>query len=280
MNRNPDFDMIPNAARASLPADQAQGMRAMFPVRVVRFIPVVTNPEAACAGRVLEHLCSVFAQLGLHSMVVDASDLARQPCELAQFDLSEGVERVSQGVSYMAARGLPHRFADARGHCGEFLDALADAAPQCDVVLLHASASELVRVFSQRSRHRDLTPLIFTRDLADGLTPAYAAIKVLSQRGGWMAYDLVMCASPASTQAALIAERLAQCADNFLGVVQRSVVQLDPQGAPSDDIDPAWMGLASGLLHRALAVPLGDAAFQHLTQPGAALPSRVASSLN
>ena len=184
------------------PVDQAQGLRQMFAARVLRFIPVVANPRAtSVGGLVLERLCAAYAACSLHSLVVDASEQARPPGELAEFDLAEGVERLSPQVSYMAARGLPLKFADARGSCGTLLDALADASPQSDVVLVHASASELVRTFAQRSRQTNLRPLVFTNDMAEGLTDAYAAVKILSQRGGWMAYDLVMCAPRRSKQA-------------------------------------------------------------------------------
>ena len=47
-------------------------------------------------------------------------------------------------------RGLPLRHVDTRGSCAGLLRQLADAAPQADVVLVHAGASELSRLFSHR----------------------------------------------------------------------------------------------------------------------------------
>jgi hypothetical protein len=280
MIRTERQQVSPNAPQPHHPVDQAQGMRQMFASRVLRFIPVVSNPSAGCGGLVLERLCAAYASFDLHTLVVDASDQARPPCELAEFDLAEGVEVLSNQVSYMPARGLPLRFADARGSCSSLLDALADASPQTDVVLVHASASELVRMFAGPARGINLHPLLFTNDLAEGLKDAYASVKVISQRGGWMAYDLLVCATTRSMQAEPVAERLARCADDFLGVAQREWQLLDPREPAAADPNPKFMELAVSLFHGALPHTLGDAAFDHLMSPGAALPSRVAPVLN
>jgi hypothetical protein len=256
------------------PVDQAAGLRQMFSSRVLRFVPVVANPAARCGGLVLERLCTAYAGFGLHTLVVDASDQARTPCELADFDMAEGVEVLSKQVSYMPARGLPLRYVDARGSCASLLDAVADTCPQSDVVLVHASASELVRMFAGRARGIDLRPVLFTNDLAESLKDAYGAVKVISQRGGWMAYDLLVCATGRSQQAQPVAERLARCADDFLGVAQREWQLLDPREPATADPDPKFMELAAKLLHGALPHALGDNAFDQLTSPGAALPSR------
>jgi flagellar biosynthesis protein FlhG len=280
MIRTERQQLVSNAHQAHHPVDQAEGMRQMFASRVLRFIPVVANPSAGCGGLVLERLCAAYASFNMHTLVVDASDQARAPCELADFDLSEGVEALSSQVSYMPARGLPLRFADARGSCSSLLDALGDASPQSDVVLVHATASELVRMFAGRARGLNLCPLIFTNDLAEGLKDAYAAVKVISQRGGWMAYDLLVCATARSQQAEPVAERLARCADDFLGVAQRDWQLLDPREPAIADPNPKFMELAVSLLRGALPHTLGDAAFDHLMSPGAALPSRVAPVLN
>lgn len=252
----------------------------MFASRVLRFVPVVASPQARCGGMVLERLCTAYERLGLHTLVVDASPQARVPGELVSFDVAEGVEPLSAHVSYMAARGLPLRFADARGSCEAFLDALADASPQSDVIVLHASASELVRMLGQRGRGVNLRPLLYTNDLAEGLTEAYAAVKVLTQRGAWLAYDLLVCAEADSTQAQQVADRLARCADDFLGAVQRLALRLDPHEAASSVPDDRFLSLAAELLHAALPHTLGDSAFDHLVSHGAALPSRVAPVLN
>ncbi len=269
-----------NSLGASRPTDQAHGLRQMFANRVIRFIPVVANPSAACGGLVLERLCAAYAGFGLNTLVVDASDQARPPSELADFDLSEGIEVLSSQVSYMPARGLPLRHVDARGSCATLLDTLADASPQSDVVLIHASASELVRIFSLRARQSNLRPLLFCNDMAEGLTDAYSAVKTITQRGHWMAYDLIVCAKAISVQADEVAQRLAQCADSFLGAAQHRCLRLDPHESATVDPSPQFMELAAGLLQCAWVQTLGDAAFNHLVSPGAALPSRVTPVLN
>lgn len=262
--------------QAFRPLDQAQGLRQMFASRVLRFIPVVANSRSGCGGLVLERLCAAYGKFGLHTLVVDAGEHARAPSELVAFDLTEGIERLSHQVSYMAARGLPLRHADSRGSCAGLLPALADASPQSDVVLVHASASELVRLFAQPSKGLCLRPLVFTNDLAEGLTDAYAAVKILSQRGGWMSFDLLVCAPLESALAEQVSQRLARCVDDFLGVAQRSAHQLDPLEDPNKDPDAHFMEMAAALLHGALPLSLGDSAFEHLVSPGAALPARVA----
>jgi flagellar biosynthesis protein FlhG len=280
MTRHDSFQVSSHGVRAHHPVDQAQGMRQMFAARVVRFVPVIANGATACGGLVLERLCAAYTSFNLRVLVVDASDQARPPSELAEFDLAEGIEVLSDTVGYMPAKGLPLRYVDARGSCASLLETLADAAPQYDVVIVHASASEIVRLFSQRARGTNLRPLLFTNDLAEGLTQAYAAVKVLSQRGGWMAYDLLVCATARSQQAQPVAERLARCADDFLGVAQRDWLLLDPRDPASSEPHPRFLEMAAGLLRTALPLALGDSAFDHLMSPGAALPSRAAPVLN
>src|SRR5690606_901890 len=198
------------------PGAQAQGLRQPFASRVMRFVPVVANGQSGCGGVVLERLCAAYASFGLNTLVVDAADQARAPSELVAFDLAEGIETLSSQVSYMAARGLPLRHVDARGSCASLLPALADASPRSDVVLIHASASEIVRLFAQPARGQMLRPLVLTNDMPEGLTDAYAAVKILGLRGGWMSYDLLVCAPLESAQAEAVAQRLARCADDFL----------------------------------------------------------------
>ncbi|HEX5371203.1 MAG TPA: flagellar biosynthesis protein [Aquabacterium sp.] len=256
------------------PVDQAHGLRQMFPTRVLRFVPVVSNPQVIFGGVVLERLCAAYAGFGLKTLVVDAGERARPPSELAGFDLSEGIEALSADVSYLPARGLPLKHVDAQGSSASLVDALATAAPQIDVVILHASASELVRMLSKLARGQNLRPLVFTDENPAGLTHAYAAVKVMAQRAQWMAYDLLVCANPASQMGAQIAHRLEQCADNFLGAAQRDWLQINPMEPATQDPGPAFLDMAADLLRCALPHTLGESAFDHLMSPGAALPSR------
>ena len=95
-------------------------------------------------------------------------------------------------MSYLAARGLPLRHVDTRGSSAHFLDRLQAAAPQARVVLVHAGAPDLARLFGRRA----LRPLLLAADQPDSLTHAYAAMKLLVMRCALMSYDLLLAAPP------------------------------------------------------------------------------------
>ncbi len=227
-----DFDSKP------MPLDQADGLRRLFARHRVKFIPVVSNPHVAFGGMMLERLCAGFAEHGLHVLVADASERASAASELAMMDLADAIEPLSAQVSYLAARGLPIRHVDASGSTAPFLQALADAAPQADVVLVHAGAptwracsraAELARRSGDDSAL--VRPLLLADDRPASVTHAYAAIKLLTQRAGLVVHDLLLGAAPHSPRAERIAMQLATCADDFLGAVLRDWVRLDPASA-------------------------------------------------
>ena len=267
-------------APAARPVDQAHGLRQMFQARVLRFIPVVSNPEVMYGGVVLERLCAAYAGFGLRTLVVDAGERARRPSELAEFDLREGVEELSPHVHYLPAKGLPLKHVDAQGCSQTLVDDIADAAPQADVVLLHAPASELVRVLGRRSRGHNVRPLLFTDERAEGLTHAYAGVKVMAQRANWMAHDLIVCAGPNSQLAPQVARRLAQCADSFLHAAQHAWLPINPMEPATREPSARFLEMAADLLRCAMPHTLGDSAFDQLVKPGAALPSRHAPVFN
>lgn len=225
-----DFDSKP------LPLDQADGLRRLFARQRVKMVPVVSNPHVAFGGVMLERLCAGFTELGLHVLVVDASERAGAPSELAVMDLADAIERLSDGVSYLAARGLAIRHVDATGSTAPFLAALTDAAPRAEVILVHAPATDLCRLFARSAelarRSGDesalLRPLLLADDRPASVTHAYAALKLLSQRAGLVVHDLLLAAAPNSPRAERIAMQLATCADDFLGAVLRDWVRLDP----------------------------------------------------
>lgn len=239
-----------------LPVDQADGLRRLFARPRVRFIPVVSNPHMAFGGMLLERLCTAIGEHGLHTLVVDAGERAAPHSELALVDLADGIETLSAQVSYLAARGLPIRFVDAQGSTSPFLQALTDAAPHADVVLVHASAPELCRLFTRgtdlaRAAGDDdamVRPLLLADDRPASVTHAYAALKLLTQRAGIVVHDLVLGAAPQSPRAERIAMQLATCADDFLGAVLHDWVQLDPAAAPTEAPTPQLRRL----IHEAL----------------------------
>lgn len=208
--------------------DQADGLRRLFAHAQARYLPVVSNPHMAFGGVMLERICTALAELGCHTLVVDAGERAPNPKEWAVMDLADCVESLSANVSYLAARGLPLRFVDARGSTTAFLQAAADARPQADVVLIHAGASDLCRLFGQADRTRCASPLVLADEHPASVTHAYSGIKLLSQRGDHQVQDLLLCASARSRRADRIGQQLARCADEFLGAVVRECLRIDP----------------------------------------------------
>jgi flagellar biosynthesis protein FlhG len=227
----------------AVPQDQAQGLRRMFAARDRRFVPLVHNPFVPYGGVAMERLCAAWAERGLHTLVVDAADTAAAPHELSRVDLSACIEPVSRSVSFLAARGLPLRWLENNGSTAGFLAALADAAPQADVVLLHAGASDLGRLFAARKPR----PVLLAADHPDSLTHAYASMKLLAQRLGVLAFDLLLAAEAAPQRTAAIATRLAGCADRFLAAALGEWAVADP-GVDADAPDAALRRLAAAQL--------------------------------
>jgi len=269
--------------RPAAPRDQAHGLRQLFAGADQRFVPLVHNPQVPGAGAVMERLCAAFAAQGLHTLVVDAADTASPPHELAGVDLSACIEPLSPTVSYLAARGLPMQYLDSRATLTGFLDALRTAAPRADVVLLHAGALDLRRMFAGRTP----SPVLLAGNRPDSLTHAYGSMKLLSQRLGALAYDLVVAGDVSPRRAVRMAERLTECADHFLGAALRHVAVVDPlatvQAALPTDLrrlaaaqaGPATDLRAPGLRAAAAAAPAALAGLHDLpAQPASRASTR------
>ena len=213
--------------RTHVPFDQAHGLRQLFAGQALRFLPLVHNPHVPGAGVVMERLCAVLGELGLRTLVVDAADSATRAHALATVDLPACIERLSPQVAYLAAGGLPMHFLDSRATLVAFVEALRGAAQACqaDVVLLHAGALDLRRMFAGQAPR----PLLLAGSRPDSLTHAYTSMKLLSQRLGALAYDLVVAGDVGARRAARMGERLADCADHFLGAALRQVAVVDPE---------------------------------------------------
>lgn len=222
------------AKAGAMPLDQAQGLRRLFSGQRLRFVPVVSNPHSAFGGLMLERLCSAFGGLGAHTLVVDASECAAAVDAAVLTHLSGHIEALSHQVSYLAARGLAARCVDADGFTSAFLDLLGDAAGEVDVVLVHAPAAELSRLFSRHDvRHagrREVYPLLLCDDRPTSVTHAYGALKLLAQRAGLVAHDVLLGAAPDSPRAPRIAEQLAACAELYLQATLRHSLRIDPTG--------------------------------------------------
>lgn len=226
------------------PLDQAQGLRRLFAGAQRCHVAVVGNAHVPFAGVLLERLTATFAALGRHTLIVDAASGSPSAHELSWVDLGACIEPLTPAVSYLAARGLPLRHVDTRGCADGLLDALADAAPQADVVLVHADAADLSRLFMRRP----VRPLLLGADQPASVTEAYAGLKLLALRNGFMSFDLLLAVSPQSPRRERIAPQLADCADRFVGAALREWVAVDPAGDVGDAAEPALQRLAGGLL--------------------------------
>lgn len=242
----------PDSARA--PLDQAHGLRQLFRGARRQIVPVVASEHMSTSGVMLERLCSTFSEAGRHPLVVDASHLAPDPGEWACLDLAQCIESLGERVSYLAARGLPMRYLDARGSTAPFLEAAMAAAPHADVLLVHAGPSDLARMFLHADTLPRATPLLLAQDRPASVTQAYAAMKLLCQRTGWVVYDLMLSVAAQSPRAERISQQIARCADEFLGAVLRQSLYVDPVCDPCDPPTPAMRRWASVVLQSGLPV--------------------------
>lgn len=236
----PSFD----SSFAGAPLDQAHGLRRLFAGRARHVLALAANPHVAFSGIVLDRLAAVLAEHGHEVLVVDASSMSPPPHELAAVELAACIERLAPRVSYLPARGLPRAHVDTRGSAASFIDALQQAAPQADVVLLHADGMDLARIFKRRA----VRPILLGADHPESIKHAYANIKLLVQRCALMSFDLLLAAAPSSPRAVAIAESLAGCADNFLGATLLNTALVDPAGDPADSADDALASLLAAQL--------------------------------
>lgn len=257
------------------PPDQAHGLRRLFAQARLRLVPVLSNPHMAFPGVLLERLCAALAAQGARTLLVDAGDAAPLADELATMDLAPCIEQLTPEMSYLAARGLPLRYVDSRGSMAGFLQALADAAPRVEVVLVHAGASDLARLFARQTLVADVVPLLLADDRPASVTHAYAGMKWLARRAELGVHHLVLEAAAGSPRAAHIAAQLARCADTFLGAVLRDWTLVDPTAHGQDQPGDALRCLARTLLAepRAGARAAGDARAAAGFAPRRATPS-------
>ena len=226
------------------PLDQAHGLRRLFAGRTCQVLPLAANPHVAFSGVVLDRLAAVYAAQGRQVLVVDAGASSPPPNELAALDLAACIDALSPRVSYLPARGLPRAYVDTRGSAGSFIDALQAAAPQADVILLHADALDLARLFKRRPAR----PILLGADHPESIKHAYATCKLLVQRCALLSFDLLLAASPQSPRAAAIAQSLSDCADSFLGATLLHTALIDPAGDAAELPDEALAPLLAAQL--------------------------------
>ena len=250
---------------AGFARDQAQGLRTLFAGARARVaIALVANPRLPGTAPMLDQLARALAQAGRHVLLLDAAEGAPPPGELARLDLAAGVEPLAPGLDYLAARGMPRAWVDARGSSARLLDAALDAAPRADVLLVHADASDLARLFQRRA----VRPLLACADDPESLKHAYASAKLLALRCGLLSLDLLLVADPASPRLARIARSLADCAEGFLGATLHGWAVVDPAAAPQAPLPRALAALVQAQLARPDEAPY-QAAGQLAAGPGA-----------
>jgi len=215
------------ATSASVPLDQAEGLRQLFSGRTGhgrQVLPLAANPHVAGSAAVLDRVAAMLSCLGRQVLVVDAALSAPVPNELVHLDLAAGIEPMMPGVAYLPARGLPMQYVDTRGSSARFIEALFDAVPSVDVVVLHAEAADLARLLARRAAR----PLLMAADHPESLKHAYASCKLLMRRTGLATYDLLLAASARSPRLLSIVASLRGCADSFLGAVLNDWALIDP----------------------------------------------------
>lgn len=234
-----DFHAPAFSASNRMPLDQADGLRRLFAGRRGELLVLCANPHVAFSDGVLDRLAGALAAQRRSVLVVDAASTAPLPHELAAVDLAACVERIDSRVGYLPARGLPLAYVDTRGGAGGFIDALQQAAPQADVLLLHADATDLARIL----KNREARPLLLGADHPESIKHAYASAKLLARRCELMTYDLLLVAAAHAPRNAAIRKSLASCLDNFLGALLCSGAVVDPATARTDPIDTALLHL-------------------------------------
>jgi flagellar biosynthesis protein FlhG len=229
--------------------DQAAGLRALFARPASRVVPVIDNPAIAEADSLLDALVGAYLERGLRVLVVDAGARAPLYNELALLNLSACVERLSDQVSWLDARGLVAHHLDTRGSASGLLRRLRDAAPGVDLMLVRASAAELARVLAGES---DLRPVLLADGQQQSLTSAYAGMKWLVERLGCQVFELLIAGQPEAQLTQRIARQLGETAERFLGVALGGWAALAPGSRPLVP-NSAWRRVAHAGLRQVAA---------------------------
>ena len=254
---------VSSEVRRAQPGDQADGLRRLFSTHTVRFIPVVSNPFVVQESVLIQQICAALEQLGLYTLVVDVcesgSGRSLVPVRTTD-DLASEIQVLTDRTAWLPARGLPARWSSASGSPLGFLQAVVDAAPLSQAVVVHGSAGELARLFGRGESHLSRPrPIVICGEQAESMTHAYAALKVLSQQAHWRAHDLLVSAATGSAGTRLVKDRLAQCASLFLGAVRHDVVDIDPRAAVlSATVSASLMAFMDASLNAAAAFVLPE----------------------
>jgi flagellar biosynthesis protein FlhG len=222
-----------------VPLDQAEGLRRMFARQQRRYLALVSNPHVRHSGVAVERLTAALSLLGLRSLVVDAGETSPSAPEAAALDLAACVERLTSRISYLPGRGLSRRYVDTHGSSASLLEEFKRVAPRVDVVVLHAPAPELARLFTQRAAR----PVLLANDHPESVKHAYASLKLLAQRSGWMSFDLLLLAQGQPARHARIADSVSSCAEQFISAALHDWATLDPKAPATEPPSPELMRL-------------------------------------
>lgn len=234
-------------------ADQAAGLRRLFDGRATRALAVVSNPAVAWSGLLIEHLSESLAIAGLHTLVVDASETAPVASEWANLDLRWAIEPSEGPSSYLAARGLIRHHVDEQGRAQGLLRRAAEAAPWADVLLVHAPALDLMRLFDGH----DWRPILLADSTPIGAMQAYGSLKSMA-RSGLSTFDILLESSSRPVLGPRVALRLADSASRFLSwpvghsVVVQGPMRQDPAESSrlQDLIRAQWAQAVTCAVHR------------------------------
>ncbi len=213
--------------RGAQAPDQAHGLRRLYAKQRARPVVLVHNPQVVYAAVAIEQLVWALSAQGLHTLVVDAASSARPASPAALNHLSSCIEVLRPGVSYLAAQGLPVRFAQAQGQVPAFIDQLRVAASVDDVVLIHADAADLALMFGAQP----LRPVVLVDAANDSVCTAYGSLKSLAQQVPMTTFDCLMVGPASARPPARIASCLASCGARFLGASLRHWTSIDPMDA-------------------------------------------------
>lgn len=219
--------------------DQAHGLRSLFAGRQVLWLPIVSNPFVEGGGVVMEHVVAACESLGAKVLVVDAGERSPPASPLTALNLSEGMELLSEGIAYLPARGLIRRHVGEDGTAQGLLDALRLAAPGAEVTLLHAPASELVRLCAGPL----MRPMVLAGDGVEAVKHAYASAKFLRQRLQWSTFDLGLVSSWQPAQLEGLVDHFSTCADRFFDAVLSHWFAVNPAASSDAPVDERLLAL-------------------------------------
>lgn len=226
--------------------DQARGLRQIFRGPALSHVALVANPylDNGAVGVVLERITAALGLLGRRTLVIDASDTSPRAPEGVALDLGMCIETLSPDIWYLPARGLPKRFVDTRGSSARLIEQAVAACHGVDVVLVHATASDLARLYARGA----VRPLYLAADQPESVKHAYAAMKLLAQRCQWLSADLMLVGEDAPGRLPHIAQSLTSCAEAYVGATVTGWASVDPRVSPAEPPDPLLCRLVAGQL--------------------------------